>query len=208
MGQHGEYGTLVRCLALFLLLTGPLHANGLASAAQSQVGVTVIYDPSYVGLDFPGGDLPRTRGVCTDVVIRALRDAYGIDLQLAVNRDMNAAFGDYPNIWGLSTTDRNIDHRRVPNLETLLRRIGAAAGPSDDPEVFQAGDIVSWRLNGSNLPHIGIVSTRRSADGLRPLITHNIGRGTRTEDILFQHQMVLRARLDEAARTRLMTLVN
>jgi len=208
MGQHGEHGALVRWIALFLLLSGPVQSDPLAAAAQSQVGVTILYDPSYVRLDFPGGDLPRARGVCTDVVIRALRDAYGIDLQLAVNRDMKAAFGDYPKIWGLGTTDHNIDHRRVPNLETLLRRIGAADGASDDPDDFQAGDVVSWRLKGSNLPHIGIVSTQRSADGLRPLITHNIGRGTLTEDILFLHQMVLRARLDDVARARLMALVD
>ncbi|WP_371226608.1 DUF1287 domain-containing protein [Roseovarius sp. 2305UL8-3] len=199
---------MVRWAALLLLLTSPVQAEGLAKAAQSQVGVTVIYDPSYVGLDFPGGDIPRARGVCSDVIIRALRDAYDIDLQLAVNRDMKAAFSDYPKIWGLSTTDRNIDHRRVPNLETLLRRIGAAQEPSDDPNDFEAGDIVSWRLNGSNLPHIGIVSDQRSADGTRPLITHNIGRGTLTEDVLFEHEMVLRARLDEAARKRLMALAD
>ncbi len=182
------------------------QADPLADAAASQVGVTVFYDPSYQGLSYPGGDIPRDRGVCTDVVIRALRDAHSIDLQVAVNRDMKADFSAYPAIWGLSTTDRNIDHRRVPNLETLLQRIGAAKPASDDPSDFAPGDIVSWRLKGSNLPHIGIVSTQRSADGARPLITHNIGWGTRTEDILFEHQMVLRARLDDHARARLRAL--
>lgn len=193
-------------LALLAALATGAAADPLAEAAADQVGVTVIYDPSYQGMSFPGGDIPRERGVCTDVVIRALRDAHDIDLQLVVNRDMRANFAAYPAIWGLSTTDRNIDHRRVPNLETLLDRIGAAQGPSDDPADFAPGDIVSWRLNGSNLPHIGIVSTMRSADGQRPLITHNIGWGTRTEDILFEHQMVMRARLDEAARDRLRQL--
>ncbi|MGK7755605.1 MULTISPECIES: DUF1287 domain-containing protein [unclassified Roseovarius] len=199
----------LRRLALVLaaLAATPALANPLAKAAAEQVGVTVIYDPSYVGLDFPGGDVPRDRGVCTDVVIRALRDAHGIDLQLAVNRDMNADFAAYPAIWGLRMTDRNIDHRRVPNLETLLRRMGAAEGPSDDPDDFAPGDIVSWRLTGSGLPHIGIVAEGRSADGARPLVTHNIGWGTRTEDILFAHDMVLRARLDEATRARLRDLM-
>lgn len=182
-------------------------ADPLAEAAADQVGVTVIYDPSYVGLDFPGGDVPRDRGVCTDVVIRALRDAHAIDLQLAVNRDMKGAFSAYPMIWGLSTTDRNIDHRRVPNLETLLRRIGAAKEPSDDPDDFAPGDIVSWRLAGSGLPHIGIIADARSADGARPLVTHNIGWGARTEDILFDHDMVLRARLDDVAHNRLRALM-
>ncbi|MEL7257143.1 MAG: DUF1287 domain-containing protein [Pseudomonadota bacterium] len=194
------------CAATLALLISPAQADPLADAAAKQVGVTVLYDPSYQGLSFPGGDIPRDRGVCTDVVIRALRDAHDIDLQVAVNRDMKAAFSAYPAIWGLSTTDRNIDHRRVPNLETLLERIGAARPPSDNPDDFAPGDIVSWRLVGSNLPHIGIVSTQRNADGTRPLVTHNIGQGTRTEDILFVHQMVMRARLDDAARSRLRRL--
>ncbi|MFN3210608.1 MAG: DUF1287 domain-containing protein [Roseovarius sp.] len=189
-----------------VLAAAPALADPLAKAAAGRVGVTVTYDPAYVGLDFPGGDVPRDRGVCTDVVIRALRDAHGIDLQLAVNRDMKADFAAYPALWGLATTDRNIDHRRVPNLETLLRRIGAAEGASDDAGDFAPGDIVSWRLAGSGLPHIGIVATGRSADGARPLVTHNIGRGTRTEDVLFAHDMVLRARLDAVALDRLKAL--
>ncbi|MFK7941017.1 MAG: DUF1287 domain-containing protein [Roseovarius sp.] len=193
--------------ALWLGTAAPAQdVQALADAAQAQVGVTLYYDPSYQGMSFPGGDVPRDRGVCTDVVIRALRDAKGIDLQLAVNRDMKQAFSAYPTIWGLSTTDRNIDHRRVPNLETLLRRVGADLPASDDPGSFQTGDIVSWRLTGSNLPHIGIVSDQRSADGTRPLVTHNIGRGTRTEDILFDHSMVMRARLTDAALTQLRVL--
>ena len=216
MGKHGKHRPLVMrsaalALGLGLALAAPAEADtggqALAQAAQAQVGVTVIYDPSYQGLAFPGGDIPRARGVCTDVVIRALRDAWGVDLQLAVNRDMKAAFGAYPNIWGLSTTDRNIDHRRVPNLETLLQRVGAVRTLSDDPSDYQPGDIVSYRLNGSNLPHIGVVSAARSADGQRPLITHNIGRGTRTEDILFEHQMIMHARLDAGARAALQRLM-
>ncbi|MDF1669868.1 MAG: DUF1287 domain-containing protein [Roseovarius sp.] len=194
------------CLILGLAYPAAAQDLAMAEAAQSQVGVTVIYDPSYQGLEFPGGDVPRERGVCSDVVVRALRDAWGIDLQLAINRDMKAAFGQYPKTWGLSSTDRNIDHRRVPNQETLLRRMGAARPPSSNPDDFRAGDIVSWRLMGSNLPHIGIISNRRNADNTRPLVTHNIGWGTRTEDILFDHTMILHARLDESARARLQKL--
>ena len=118
-------------LALILALVCAMPAfagtepSRLTEAAREQVGVTVTYDPAYVSLAFPGGDLPRDRGVCTDVVIRALRDAWDVDLQLAVNRDMKADFAAYPRLWGLTRTDRNIDHRRVPNLQTLFTRIGA-----------------------------------------------------------------------------------
>lgn len=115
---------LASSLLASLALASPVP-SGLASAARDQIGVTVTYDPAYVSLEFPGGDLPRDRGVCTDVVIRALRDGWGLDLQLAVNRDMTADFAAYPALWGLTAPDRNIDHRRVPNLQRLFARIGA-----------------------------------------------------------------------------------
>ncbi|MFY0635863.1 MAG: DUF1287 domain-containing protein [Vannielia sp.] len=197
----------MRALALLALLAGPAAADpgtDLAAAAQAQVGVTTIYDPAYVGLAFPGGDLPRERGVCTDVVIRALRDAWGLDLQAAVNADMKAAFAAYPKIWGLSSTDRNIDHRRVPNLETLFTRAGAGLPLVTDPAAFRPGDVVSFRLTGSGLPHIGIISSNSAPDGT-PLVTHNIGAGARTEDMLFDHPMTGHFRLGESARTWLAT---
>ena len=183
----------MRTLALILSLSlaTPLLAGSepsrLTAAARDQVGVTVTYDPAYVTLDFPGGDLPRDRGVCTDVVIRALRDGWGIDLQLAVNRDMKTDFSAYPAFWGLTRTDRNIDHRRVPNLQTLFARIGAEVPLDEGPAPFLPGDIVTWKLPG-NLDHIGIVSDQRTADGT-PLILHNIGRGAQEEDILFTYPM-------------------
>jgi uncharacterized protein YijF (DUF1287 family) len=174
----------------------------LTEAARDQVGVTTIYDPAYATLDFPGGDIPRDRGVCTDVVIRALRDGWGIDLQLAVNRDMKANFAAYPPLWGLSRTDRNIDHRRVPNLQTLFSRVGAEQPLDELPAPFLPGDIVTWKLPG-NLDHIGIVSDQRSADGT-PLILHNIGRGAQEEDILFAYPMTGHYRIgaDEAEKLR------
>jgi uncharacterized protein len=177
----------------------------LINAAREQVGVTTIYDPAYVSLEFPGGDIPRLRGVCTDVVIRALRDGWGIDLQLAVNRDMKADFSAYPGLWGLSTTDRNIDHRRVPNLQTLFARIGAELPVSDIAADYQPGDIVSWMLPG-NLPHIGIVSDQMTEDGTRPLILHNIGAGAREDDILFVYEITGHYRIgpDSAARLRVL----
>ncbi len=194
MEEHGEYRALVRALALALLLPGAALADPLAEAAASQVGVTLIYDPRYIALEFPGGDLPRLRGVCTDVVIRAMRDALGIDLQQVVNRDMKADFAAYPALWGLSTTDRNIDHRRVPNLETLFTRAGAAAPISDDPADYLPGDVVSFRLAGSGVPHIGIIADRLAPSG-RPYVTHNIGWGARTDDMLFDHRITGHFRL-------------
>jgi uncharacterized protein YijF (DUF1287 family) len=197
---------VIRPLIAALLLAAPLHSAPLDDAARDQVGVTLIYDPAYAGLAFPGGDVPPERGVCSDVVVRAFRVAYGIDLQLAVNRDMKAAFSAYPPLWGLKATDRNIDHRRVPNLETLFRRIGAERPTSSDPAAYLPGDVVSFRLTGSGLAHIGIVDAGRSRDGTRPLVTHNIGRGTRTEDILFDHRIVGHFRVEEAALERLTAL--
>ena len=178
-----------QCALLLCLLHQPalagrgLSGGALVEAARAQIGITLGYDGSYRRLDYPGGDVPIETGVCTDVVVRALR-ALGFDLQVAVHEDMRAHFARYPQNWGLRRPDRNIDHRRVPNLETWLRRQGAALGASDDPADYLPGDIVSWRLPGG-LPHIGIVSDRR-VDG-RPLILHNIGAGTREEDILFAY---------------------
>ncbi len=149
-------------LSILICLASPLAAQEtttLISAARDQVGVTVIYDPAYQSMAFPGGDVAPERGVCTDVVIRALRAGWGIDLQLAVNRDMKANFSAYPKQWGLKSTDRNIDHRRVPNLQTLLSRMGADLPGTSDPADYQPGDIVTWMLPG-NLPHIGILSDR------------------------------------------------
>jgi uncharacterized protein YijF (DUF1287 family) len=198
----------MRNLALLLLLATPVLAGSepsrLTEAARDQVGVTVTYDPAYASLDFPGGDIPRERGVCTDVVIRALRDGWGIDLQLAVNRDMKADFSAYPALWGLTTTDRNIDHRRVPNLQTLFARIGAELPLDTGPTPYLPGDIVTWTLPG-NVDHIGIVSDRLTQDGT-PLILHNIGAGAREEDILFAYPMTGHYRIGADQAERLQAL--
>ena len=159
----------------------------MLAAAHAQIGVTVRYAPAYVRLDYPGGDVAVDRGVCSDVLIRAMR-AVDVDLQVAVHRDMRAHFSDYPRHWGLTRPDANIDHRRVPNLERYFERSGKSLPLSRDPADFEAGDFVSWRLDGGQ-PHIGIVSDQRSADGLRPLIVHNIGAGTQLEDVLFEWKM-------------------
>ncbi len=195
-------------LLLSFSLAAPAFAGSepsrLTIAAREQVGVTTTYDPAYVALEFPGGDLPRDRGVCTDVVIRALRDGWGIDLQLAVNRDMKADFSAYPSLWGLTRTDRNIDHRRVPNLQTLFARIGAELPLQDDPTPYLPGDIVTWTLPG-NLAHIGIVSDKLGGDGT-PMILHNIGRGAQEEDILFTYPITGHYRIGKDQAERLKAL--
>jgi uncharacterized protein YijF (DUF1287 family) len=157
----------------------PEWARKLVAAAESQIGQTVLYDPSYVKLAYPGGDVPVERGVCTDVVIRAYREGLGVDLQKLVHEDMAGNFAAYPKAWGLKRPDRNIDHRRVPNLQTFLARRNAKLAAAD----FAAGDLATMMLPG-NLPHIGIVSETLNGAGTRPLLLHNIGAGTRREDIL------------------------
>ncbi|QLB40927.1 MULTISPECIES: DUF1287 domain-containing protein [Mannheimia] len=180
-------------LSVFLFGSVLAYGNVLVENARKQIGVTVSYDPQYSKIDFPMGDVPATTGVCTDVVIRAYR-LQGLDLQQAVNKDMKSAWEKYPKLWGLKNTDTNIDHRRVPNLETFFSRYGKTLSLTDINS-FQAGDIVTWRLP-KNLPHIGLVSDKKSADGT-PLIIHNIGRGTVEEDILFKYKIVGHYRLPE-----------
>lgn len=153
----------------------------IVAAARNQIGKTTSYDGSYVGLTYPGGDVPIERGVCTDVVIRALRDAHNIDLQKLVHEDMKSAFSAYPTIWGLSRPDRNIDHRRVPNLERYFERKGYERDLSNPQREYLPGDLVTCMVG--NRPHIMIVSDRKTAAGV-PLVIHNIGRGTQEEDRL------------------------
>jgi uncharacterized protein len=174
-------GTVLTLSGRAAALPPPRPGLALVAAARRQVGVTLFYDPAYTRIAFPGGDVARSKGVCTDVVIRAYRDAFAIDLQARVNADMRRAFAAYPKKWGLRAPDSNIDHRRVPNLEAFLLR-QRAARPLDDPRDFLPGDIVTMRVS-NNLPHIGIVSDRLSLRG-RPLVIHNIGSGTREEDAM------------------------
>ena len=171
-----------------VLATSPVFADqALVEAAQDRLKQRVTYNGAYLKLDYPGGDVPANIGVCTDVLIRSYRAAYGFDFQKAVHEDMKANFSAYPKNWGLKRTDRNIDHRRVPNLETYLTRQGASLGISREPSDFLPGDIVSWRLAG-RLPHIGIVSDRKAADGT-PLIIHNVGAGPSEDNVLFLYKM-------------------
>ena len=148
----------------------------------------VTYDPSYFSIDYPNGDVPSDKGVCTDVVIRAYRKI-GIDLQKEVHEDMKAHFEVYPKIWGLTRTDKNIDHRRVPNLMTFFSRKGTDKPITANPEDYRPGDIVCWNLGGA-VTHIGIVVDKKSKDGQRNLIVHNIGGGQVLEDCLFEFKII------------------
>jgi uncharacterized protein len=187
----GKLGGMTRLrqlvLAVLALVALPVVAASpaLVSAAREQTKSPVVYDGSYTRIDYPMGDVPINRGVCTDVVIRAYR-VLGIDLQVLVHEDMRANFSLYPNIWGLSRPDRNIDHRRVPNLQRFLERSGAKINDITSVTGFLPGDLVTWMLPG-NLPHIGVVSDRRLAGSERPLIIHNIGAGPVEDDILFSY---------------------
>jgi hypothetical protein len=157
----------------------------LAAAAMEQTTERVIYDPSYRVIDYPGGDVPRNRGVCTDVIVRAYRE-FDIDLQVLVHEDMRDHFNKYPKDWGLKAPDPNIDHRRVANLAIFFARHGETLPVTDKGLDYFPGDIVTFTVAGS-LPHMGIVSDRLSRDGQRPLIVHNIGAGPKLEDMLFDY---------------------
>lgn len=160
--------------------------SDLPAQARRQIGVTLRYDPSYAAISYPMGDVPPDRGVCTDVVIRAFR-ACGLDLQQAVHEDMAKHFSCYPHLWGLKKPDKNIDHRRVPNLMTYFARQGWQVRLTRDPADYLPGDIVTC-LVGGNLPHIMIVSDRKNEVG-EPLIIHNIGMGTQEEEGLFAFKL-------------------
>ncbi|MGG5873435.1 DUF1287 domain-containing protein [Pseudomonas peli] len=189
---------VILLFALSILLSPQawaLQADALVAAAREQVGVTLSYDPAYRRLSYPNGDVPLTTGVCTDVVIRALRQQ-GLDLQQAVHQDMRANFRLYPKNWGLSRPDSNIDHRRVPNLMTWFKRQGWALPLGQDAERYRPGDIVTWDLGGG-LTHIGIISDLQAGSGV-PLVLHNIGRGTQEEDILFSFKITGHYRIPAA----------
>jgi uncharacterized protein YijF (DUF1287 family) len=173
-----------------LLVAWPGHLRAeadLVEKAREQIGVTTSYDSAYQKIPYPGGDVAKDTGVCSDVVVRAFR-GLNIDLQKELHEDMTRAFDQYPRKWGLKHPDANIDHRRVPNLMTYFKRQGWSVALSAKPADFRAGDVTAWDLGGG-VTHIGILSDRRSASGT-PLIIHNIGRGVQEEDILFRYEII------------------
>jgi uncharacterized protein len=197
-GLIGPEGILrLLMLAFVAALAGPALADNpeVVNAARRQVGVTLRYDPSYQKLAYPGGDVPAERGVCTDVVVRALRVARGQDLQKQVHEDMRAHWDEYPHPWRwkLRKPDPNIDHRRVPNLMTYFRRAGHSLKPARVATGYLPGDIVAWDL-GRGVLHIGVISDQKSVTGA-PLVLHNIGAGVREEDILFRYTIIGQYRL-------------
>jgi len=159
----------------------------LSAVALEIIDPTIKYTPDYVSIAYPNGDVPPETGVCTDVIIRAYRKL-GIDLQKEVHEDMKNSFEMYPKIWGLSRPDTNIDHRRVPNLETFFRRKGKELAVTQNADDYKTGAIVTWMIN-DKMPHIGIVTNKLSKDGKRRLIVHNVGGGQVLEDCLFKYRI-------------------
>ena len=186
---------LLAACAVFAFGSARAANEDIVAAARQQLGVTVHYDPAYRRLAYPGGDVPADRGVCTDVIVRALRVARAIDLQKQVHEDLATHLGAYPlqRRWGASKPDPNIDHRRVPNLMTYFGRAGFAIAATGNATDYLPGDIVAWDL-GKGILHIGIVSDRVAATGA-PFIVHNIGAGAREEDILFRYTVIGHYRL-------------
>jgi uncharacterized protein YijF (DUF1287 family) len=180
-------------IACFLVLSSKLNAQEsfYTQLSESAIELTrqmVKYDPAYFTISYPNGDIPASKGVCTDVIIRAYRKM-GIDLQKEVHEDMKLNFGKYPKIWGLTKTDKNIDHRRVPNLMVFFERHGIVKPITGNPGDYIPGDIVCWNLGGA-VTHIGIVVNRKSRDGKRYQIVHNIGGGQVMEDCLFDFKII------------------
>jgi len=174
------------------LLLGQTEEEGfgqrLSRAALLLTRQEVVYDPAYYSMDYPGGDVPAGRGVCTDVVIRAYR-MLDLDLQKVVHEDMEAHFKSYPQLWGLQKPDPNIDHRRVPNLMRFFERHGLVKEISSEAADYLPGDLVCWNLGGA-VTHIGIVVDCKSQDGQRNLVVHNIGGGQVLADCLFDFRII------------------
>jgi uncharacterized protein YijF (DUF1287 family) len=185
----------IRVLLLIMCLgIAPIFAQNtswqhrLSEAAVSLTQQKVQYDPTYFSISYPMGDVPAGKGVCTDVVIRAYRKL-GKDLQQLVHEDMQAHFNLYPKRWGLKKTDSNIDHRRVPNLMVFFERFGTVKPKTNNANDYVSGDIVCWDLGGG-ITHVGLVVEKKSADGKRGLIVHNIGAGQVMEDVLFSWKII------------------
>jgi uncharacterized protein YijF (DUF1287 family) len=176
-----------------LILQSAVSAGGadIAKGAKDLIGVTITYTPQYVKLQYPMGDVPMQGGVCSDVVVRALRSV-GLDLQQLIHEDMLEAFSSYPQLWGAAKPDYNIDHRRVPNIIKYFERTGETLPLPVENANITVGDIIAWRLP-SNLTHIGVVTY---TNGNYSLITHNIGSGAAEEDVLRNWEIIAHIRVN------------
>ena len=160
----------------------------LADSAFTLTKQKVTYDPAYFQIKYPNGDVPGDKGVCTDVIIRAYRKV-GIDLQKEVHEDIKTNFNNYPKYWKLKKSDTNIDHRRVPNLMVFFAKYGKVKQLTLKPTDYLPGDIVCWNLRGA-ITHIGLVSNKKTPDGKRYFMIHNIGHGQVLEDCLFEYKII------------------
>lgn len=196
---------MTRCFCLFVACIGlshaqtPSFAERLVQAAMERTKLTVRYEPAYVRLDYPNGDVPADTGVCTDEIIRSYRQL-GFDLQKLVHEDMKRAFAAYPKIWGLKSTDKNIDHRRVPNLQTFFKRRGASLPVTQNAADYRPGDLITCTMP-PHLPHIAIVVPAPDG-GETPWIVHNIGQGPKCENRLFEFPLTGHYRFHPAASNR------
>ena len=183
----------IALICIFTSAFATAERLSLAEAARKQIGITILYDHSYTKMTYPNGDVTADRGVCTDVIIRALRESKKMDLQRLVHEDMMENFSSYPKEWQLKNTDSNIDHRRVPNLRVYFQRNHQSLPVTQNPKDYQAGDIVTSMIS-RKLPHIMLVSDKVTWRGV-PLAIHNIGMGTREEDALFEYPITGHYRL-------------
>lgn len=183
--QYSIKIALISVSTLFWSAQIPDSVTRILENCVYQTGKTKYYDPQYQALRYPMGDVDISRGVCTDVLVRAFRAA-GVDFQRLIHEDMKDHFSEYPQKWGLKKPDRNIDHRRVPNIVTYLKRTGRELAISDQAQDYQPGDLVTWKIPG-NLDHIGIVSNVLVEGTNRYGIFHNIGNGAVLEDVLFEY---------------------
>lgn len=167
----------------------PISPNNqkLVASLEAQTKQTKSYNPAYVTLDYPNGDVDISTGVCADVIVRAFRNA-GIDLQKEIHEDMKKSFSAYPNKWNLTAPDKNIDHRRVPNLMTFFERKGKAKTITNHPDDYNVGDIVAWKLD-NGLLHIGMICDEKNEENI-PVVIHNIGSGTKKANVLFSWQII------------------
>jgi uncharacterized protein YijF (DUF1287 family) len=191
---------LISIILIGLVGIFPVNADNnvgmrLVSAARIQIEKTIRYDPAYQSIGYPNGDIPMDKGVCTDVIVRAFRAGLGLDLQRLVHEDMKRDFKKYPHKWGLESPDKNIDHRRVVNLQTYFKRRGWSISVSKEAGDYKPGDLVTCTVP-PNLPHIMIVSDKKTISG-RPLVIHNIGAGTKEEDRLFEFELTAHYRIKQ-----------